>query len=126
VAKIRGDDEFYSLAFDKKEQGEVKVITNNGNNEVVAKMYQPSHSSQAQWKFAPVEGQRNKYQIISVTSNQALAMKQVQGKDEFQIRLVKPDQQDVNQQWQIEDAETGEVLSDQNDSNQNSNNDNDF
>jgi len=111
IAKRRGDDEFYSLAFDKRENGQVKVIADVGSSKPVAKMYNPSHSSPAQWKFAPVQGQRNTYQIISTTSNQALAMNKVEGQKEYLVHLVQPDQQDKKQYWQFQDAETQEVLS---------------
>jgi len=111
VVKRRGDDEFYSLAFDKKEDGQVKVIADSGNNKPVAKLYNPSHSSQAQWKFAPVQGQRHTYQIISVSNKQALEMNKIEGQNKYEVRLVRPDQQNEKQHWQIEDADNGQTLS---------------
>ena len=74
-------------------------------------MYNPSHSSQSQWKFAPVKGKKDTFQIISMNSNQALAMTKVEGQKEYQVRLQQPDQQDQKQHWQILDAETEETLS---------------
>lgn len=73
-------------------------------------MYQPSHSEPQQWKFVPVPGHSSTYQIISISTQQALTMSKVEGQKEYQIRLQQPSQQDQQQQWKIEDVETGEQL----------------
>lgn len=46
VAKRRSNDRYYSLAFDKKDGEEVKVVTDNGNGKVVAKVRSRIHNFQ--------------------------------------------------------------------------------